>query len=185
MYKCILSLICKQAKRQKKTHTHSHKNTCTHAAATHSDPGHSVFPIIPTSTYQSFSLFIPLHANAHIGVLCCLYTQTYTHALTVTHQYLWGFLLAMVPVWAWLLGSVCLVLIWLHKLHQQRGFTLNRIFGLFIGWTLHVESYLMSHVLDDRKGSDLSRAWLHVYVRTFWMSAYVDINVQSKNPSTI
>ncbi len=147
---------------------HTEQRLCV-AAATRSDPWHSL-PITLSSTYQSFSLFIPLPANAHIGVLCCLCTQTCTHALTVTCQYLWGFLLAVVPERAWLLGSVCLVLIWLHKLHQRRGFTLNRIFGLFIGWTLHAESYLMSHVLEDRKGSDLSWAWLNVYVRSFWMS---------------
>lgn len=121
-------------------------------------------PVAPSSTYHSFSLLIPLPANAHIGVRCCLRTQTRTHGLTVTHRYLRGFFLAVVPMWAWLLASVCLVLIWLHKLHQRRGFTLNRIFGLFIGWTLHAQSYLMSHVLEDRKGSDLSRVWLNTYV---------------------
>lgn len=71
---------------------------------------------------------------------------------TVTHQYLWSFLLAVVPAWTWLLGSVCLVLNWLHKLHQQRGFTLNGIFGLFIGWTLQAESYLMRHVSIRQRG---------------------------------
>lgn len=111
-------------------HTHTQQRLCV-AAATRSDPRHSL-PITPSSTYQSFSLFIPLPANAHIGVLCRLRAPNmHTHIHTVTRQYLWGFLLAVVPVWAWLLGSVCLVLIWLHKLHQRRGFTLNRIFGLF------------------------------------------------------
>lgn len=35
--------------------------------------------IILSSMDQSFSLFIPLPANAHIGVSCCQCTQTYTH----------------------------------------------------------------------------------------------------------
>lgn len=106
--------------------------------------------IILSSMDQSFSLFIPLPANAHIGVSCCPCTQT--RCPTVTHQYLWSFLLAVVPAWTWLLGSVCLVLNWLHKLHQRRGFTLNGIFGLFIGWTLQAESYLMRHVSIRQRG---------------------------------
>lgn len=91
----------------------------------------------------------------------------------MTCQYLWGFLSTGVPVGVWLLGSVCLVLIWLYNLHQQRGFTLSRIFGLFIGWTRQTKSYLMSYVSENRKGSDWSRVWLEVYMRSFWMAAYV------------
>lgn len=184
VHRCVCTPICTTVYshlleyRQRDRKTHSYMNTCTVAhwpKVVHCSCSPLRFctlclPIISSSTYQSFSLLILLPANAHIGVLCCLCTQTCSHALRVAHQYLWGFLLAVVPVWAWLLGSICLVLIWLHKLHQQRGFTLNRIFGLFIGWTLHAESYLMSHVLEDRKGSGLSWAWLNVYVHTFWMS---------------
>ena len=99
-----------------------------------------VLQLQPTQISDTVS---PLHRAARIaafvcprsdrGELFCLHTATHahTHTPTVTCQYQLGFLLAVVPARAWLLGSVCLVLIWLHELHRRRGFTLNRIFGAF------------------------------------------------------
>ena len=148
-------LLCCRRGIDTKNNTHTHKKhmrteqrLCV-AAASHSDHWHTAFPLLRAGTYQSLGLFTPCLLMLTLGFFAAC---AHTHSLTATHQYLWGSFLAVVPVRAWLLGSVCLVLIWLHKLHHRRGFTLNRIFELFIGRTLKAESYLMSRVLEDRKG---------------------------------
>lgn len=151
----VLPFCCKKAKKIIKT---SHVNTYTQnkslcaAAATHLDSWDSAFPLYWAAWIRALVCSFPCLLMLTLGFRAARAHKHIRTCPTVTHQYLWGFLLAVVPAWAWLLGSVCLVLNWLHKLHQRRGFTLNGIFGLFIGWTLQAESYLMRHVSKRQRG---------------------------------
>lgn len=110
------------------------------AAAAHSDPWHTVFPLHWAARIRGCSPFIPLPADAHTGAFRRLWTHTYTNSQWHTHIY-------CASCWQWSrcahdgLGSVCcLVLIWLHKFHQHRGFTLNRIFWGFLLLRLHTQN---------------------------------------------
>lgn len=139
-------LCCwERAKRQKNItceDVHTEQSSCA-AAAPHSDARDSAFPLYWAACIRapvcSFSCLLAL-ASGFLAV--CAHKHICT-CPTVTHQYLRGFLLAVVPARAWLFASVCLVLNWLRELHRRRGFTLNGIFGGFY-W-----SNLTSRILSD------------------------------------
>jgi len=173
-------------RKKSREHTHTLTGELTHteqrlraAAATYSDCWRSPFPLHWAACIRALVCLSPCLLMLTLGFfVACAQDNAHRHRNKTV--YLWVFLLAVV-LWAWQLGNVCLVLIWLHKIHQKRGFKLNRIFWLFIGWTSHTESYLMRHIWKVRRGSDSSWVYLNVHVNTFWMC----ISPSGKNSSII